>query len=418
MKRRDFIIAAGMTSGSALVNAQTRSAANPLPQASAAHAADNTAKTKTKEPAVGNGKYSHLLSPIKAGNVVLKSRMYSTNATPHYIQGPETFTSDAMRYYYANLAKNGAAIVTCRVVNENPTPRPQRQRDSAHMAIYDFDDYGAQNYLDRMSEGIRMYGSKPSFAIKVSEAPDYKKGKVQPGIEMSAEMLQERIEDTVQKAKFFQLHGFEMVCLANTLSPYMKARTDQYGGASVENRARFAKEVYQAVKKACGQDFLIEALVSIQEPSIRQQSPSDYSLEDVLAYAKEWDGLLDIMQIRVSGGMANHPTGFNSEKNKPLTLRFAQAIKASGTKILMAPNGGFGDLDFNEECLATGKADMISMGHAWIADWEYGKKAIEGRGEDVVPCIMCNKCHGLSNKRQWYSVCSVNPKCGSGRSTA
>jgi NADPH-dependent 2,4-dienoyl-CoA reductase/sulfur reductase-like enzyme len=55
---------------------------------------------------------------------------------------------------------------------------------------------------------------------------------------------------------------------------------------------------------------------------------------------------------------------------------------------------------------------MIAMGHAFICDWEYAKKAYAGRGDDVVPCIMCNKCHGLSQSGQWYTACSVNPKVG------
>jgi NADPH-dependent 2,4-dienoyl-CoA reductase/sulfur reductase-like enzyme len=78
----------------------------------------------------------------------------------------------------------------------------------------------------------------------------------------------------------------------------------------------------------------------------------------------------------------------------------------------VAPYFGFQDLDLNEEHIATGKADMIGMGNAWITDWEYGKKAYEGRGDDVVPCIRCDKCHGLSFDGPWFSLCSVNPKLG------
>jgi 2,4-dienoyl-CoA reductase-like NADH-dependent reductase (Old Yellow Enzyme family)/thioredoxin reductase len=433
MGRRQFLIAAGMASGSALV----------IGKQGIAYAADSvTGKSKsgaisTGAPAAGR-KYSNLLSPLKIGNVVLRNRMYSTNALPHYLQGPENYCSESIRSYYTNLAKNGAAIVTCRVVMENSRPRKDRHGDSAHMAIYDIDDYGVQNYLDQLAEGIHCYGAKASFAIKVSEPENYVSknvpaadpsmnsadkwlkeatgggapARIQPGEEMSIEMLQKIIDDAVTKIKFYQSHGFDMVCLANTLSTSMRNRTDKYGGASTENQGRFALELYKAIKKACGQDFLIEALIAIKEPSIRQEKLTDYSLEEAIALAKLWEGSCDMFHIRVSGGMANHPTGFNSEKNKPYTLRFAQAIKESGAKIMMAPNGGFQDLDFNEECIATGKADMIAMGHVWITDWDYGKKAYQGRNKDVVPCIMCNKCHGLSTVDQWYSVCSVNPKMG------
>ena len=37
---------------------------------------------------------------------------------------------------------------------------------------------------------------------------------------------------------------------------------------------------------------------------------------------------------------------------------------------------------------------------------------MEGRGEDVVPCIRCNNCHGISTEGPWRSFCSVNPVVG------
>jgi NADPH-dependent glutamate synthase beta subunit-like oxidoreductase len=38
----------------------------------------------------------------------------------------------------------------------------------------------------------------------------------------------------------------------------------------------------------------------------------------------------------------------------------------------------------------------------------------EGRGEDIIPCLWCNKCHGtiLDDPDPWLSVCSVNPLMG------
>ena len=60
--------------------------------------------------------------------------------------------------------------------------------------------------------------------------------------------------------------------------------------------------------------------------------------------------------------------------NNPI-LGYAQALKESGTKVIIAPKSGFQDLDLNEEYIATGKADMISMARTWWAGPEYGKKA-------------------------------------------
>jgi NADPH-dependent 2,4-dienoyl-CoA reductase/sulfur reductase-like enzyme len=57
---------------------------------------------------------------------------------------------------------------------------------------------------------------------------------------------------------------------------------------------------------------------------------------------------------------------------------------------------------------------MVSMARAWWADPRYGQKAYEGRGEDVVPCLRCNDCHGKVTNVEGppISFCSVNPEYG------
>lgn len=55
---------------------------------------------------------------------------------------------------------------------------------------------------------------------------------------------------------------------------------------------------------------------------------------------------------------------------------------------------------------------MIAIARAFICDPGYARKAYEGWGEDVVPCIRCNKCHVPSLTGPWISICSVNPLMG------
>ena len=66
------------------------------------------------EKGVTSNRYSHLLSPIKIGNVILKNRMIHSRSLPHFLQGPETFPSEAVISHYAGVARNGAAIVTVK----------------------------------------------------------------------------------------------------------------------------------------------------------------------------------------------------------------------------------------------------------------------------------------------------------------
>ena len=61
-------------------------------------------------------KYSHIMAPLKIGNVILKSRFLSANALPHFLQGPELYPSDAVVDYLINIAKNGAAIISGRAL--------------------------------------------------------------------------------------------------------------------------------------------------------------------------------------------------------------------------------------------------------------------------------------------------------------
>jgi NADPH-dependent 2,4-dienoyl-CoA reductase/sulfur reductase-like enzyme len=136
------------------------------------------------------------------------------------------------------------------------------------------------------------------------------------------------------------------------------------------------------------------------------------SLEDGIAMAKAFDGAADILMVTIGAGMASHPTNWNMPKDRPMTLSICQAIKDAGVKMLIAPNGGYHDPDLNEKFIAEGIIDMVVMARAWNADGEYGQKLYDGRGEDVKPCIRCNKCHGLSMNGPWVTVCSVNPKLG------
>ena len=420
MGRRQFLIATGVASTCALASKELVGF-----QTSAAMAAEKAVTAGAKGDF--SRRYSHLLSPINFGNVTLKNRMLYPNALPHHIQGPETFPNDALISYYSNVARNGAAVVTVRGLGSLKKKH-----------TFDLTDQGVQLYLARIADAVHFYGSKLNVALTIDAEPEgvsiseipapdpetYRMEKYRgwgAKKEISPEEIQSTIEDWTNTSKLLQEVGFDMVSLymsyrsstlACSLSPAMNKRTDKYGG-SLEKRARLTIDVCQSIKKACGQDFLIEAQVTGQE------EPGGYTVEDLCEYAKLWEGSVDILQIRDWDGSSSHPTGFNSEKKYPNTLSYAEAVKKSGARIVVAPVGGFQDLDLNEEYIAGGKTDMIVMARAFVCDPEYGKKAYEGRGEDVVPCIRCNKCHGeyakfsfVKDEAMLVDVCSVNPKMG------
>jgi len=410
MGRRQFLIAAGVTSTSALALNKLAGGVSPVYQTGAAGASERTV-TDGLGGAYSN-RYNHLLSPIKIGNVVLKNRMMATRSLPSHLQGPETFPADPVMTHVANVARDGAAVVTLSAEK------------------YNIDDSGVQNYIAQLTDIIHFYGAKANVCLTQFQEPrGYSISDISPprqsgqlryfmfgeSKEMPVNMIKEMNEGFAKTAKRYQALGFDMACIymsyrssifACSLSPLLNKRTDQYGG-SHENRARIVIELCQSIKKACGQDFLIEAQVSGEE----EPGSGGYTTEDLVKYAKLFEGYVDILQLRGWDVPSSHPMGYNSKKGKPLTIKYAEAVKKNGAKIVVAPIGGYQDLDLNEEFIAGGKADMIAMARAFISDPEYGQKAYEGRGEDVVPCILCNKCQGNALTPN-LDVCSVNPITG------
>ncbi|MDD6023975.1 MAG: FAD-dependent oxidoreductase [Oscillospiraceae bacterium] len=396
-------------------------------------------------------KYKHILSPLKIGNVVLKSRLLSANALPHFLQGPELYPSDAVVDYLVGIAKNGAAIVTIG----DWTNLKQREGfgDGCHFPMWDTRDPALENAMTLMVDQIHFYGAKVIGATHLNAPAGYgvydgepsgmpmmspeemeemmedmqemmggdgapmpfgpPPGHDGPIKAMGIEQMEQYIKELVDKMRYYKGVGYDgasihasygATLLSKFLSPKYNKRTDEFGGP-MANRSKFPIMVAKAMKEAFGQDFIVEMQVSGEEDD-------GLTVEDIVEFAKLAEGYIDILQLRAGDGDLAHPTGFNSQPHDPLTIRFAEAIRKSGAKIITAPIGGFQDLDDIEEYIASGKTDMIGFGRAFICDSDYGQKILDGRGEDVVPCVRCNRCHGLGMQGPWKSVCTVNPLVG------
>jgi 2,4-dienoyl-CoA reductase-like NADH-dependent reductase (Old Yellow Enzyme family)/thioredoxin reductase len=460
--RRQFLAAAGVGSASALALGKFGRVVDPVLQTRAAMAGEKTGLIDLNSV---SERYKHILSPLKIGNVVLKNRFFLPQSIPHFLQGPEEYPSDELRAYYINMAKNGAALISVRIM-ESRGSRKGQFGDTAHMIAWDTEDPGVQNYLDQLIEGIHTYGSKacailmvgmgggpPSQAVSgksgeqgqgESQGPFGAQGQGVPsvgqggipssgqggmpsggqggmpsggqggmpsgmpaGMSMTykpktytAEELAKMCETAAKNAKALQTRGFDAVQI----------------GLSTRGNHSATLELCKAVKKAVP-DILVVTEVFVKEPSITPHPGDQYvesavSIEEATRFAKQLEGAADILHVRIGDGSAAHATTWNSIKGKPYAIAYSEAIKKGGAKIVLAPGAGFQDLDLNEEYIASGKADMITEARAFICDSEYGRKMIAGRGEDVVPCIRCNKCHGLSMTGPWYTACSVNPKIG------
>lgn len=367
-------------------------------------------------------KYKNLLSPLEVRGYVLKNRMEASNSLPHFLQGPEPYPADPVIIHYANKAKSGAAIVTCMGINNfSRGSKLPMDFDIAHFPDFDLYDPTCQNYLMQLADVIHYYDSIACMGFFIGQQTGYPlKDGDNIKIIYSHKDVSEYDEKTLnliadsyaQQVSILKFLGFDMASIhfayggqlpAQFLSPLHNHRNDKFGG-SLENRARFPLLCLERIRKAVGPDFILECLMSAEEPT------GGYQLEDTVAFLKMAEDYIDIVQLRAPEVDIAHPTGFMLAE-APF-IHYAEYVKNSGTKVLVATIGGYQDFDICEEVIATGKADIISMARSWISNPDYGKLAYEGNKEDVVPCIRCNKCHGRGKNDPFVSVCSVNPMIG------
>ncbi len=364
-------------------------------------------------------KFPTLLSPLVLGKYVVKNRMESANAIPHFLQSAETYPAPDTITYYEDLAKSGAGIVTVSpYFGKKETQRSAPLGDVRRYPIFDRDDPSVENYMSQIAEIIKFYGAIPCIGVRPDEPPGYNVvgGKVawdqheeaEEGLEITEDLLERMVEDVRDRTRYLWRNGFQMAslplgygcCMASRMmNGNLNTRTDQFGG-SLENRCRLAIMECKAVKETCP-DVLLEVTVSGEMPGM--------PIEETIAFLKIIEPYADIVQIRADTCMNSHPTGFNSIRGDYQTIHYARAMKKAGIKTPLEVVGGYHNPVDMEKFLADGDCDLISMGRSWICDPEYGKKIQQGNPEDIIPCVRCNKCHVQNETGPWLNVCSVNP---------
>ena len=381
--------------------------------------------------------YPHLLKPIKVGKFILKNRMQSSNSMPHFSQGPERYPADPIMGHYLGRSKNGAAFVTfCSMEDDPDSPTFPDWLDMSHFPQFDMFDAQCQNYIVEMIEAMHgqntlvsgsLFSATKKFRYQ-NEDGSYSIIDANPkdlhgigatsmmfqtiGDDIPAEDLVKIAKSYGQKAAFYKRLGFDAVTIhmsyraqvpGQLLSPLSNHRTDEFGG-SFENRCRFPLMMLEEVKKAVGNDMLVEIQFSAVEPE------GGYGMEEGLAFLKKAEPYVDIVQVRSAEGDPNHPIPFEL-RHTPF-LELAAEIKKAGLDFLVSNVGGFFDPAEADQAIAEGKLDLVAMARAWISNPNYGELVQEGRAEDIIPCLRCNKCHGRGKHDIMTTVCSVNPKFG------
>jgi len=173
-------------------------------------------------------------------------------------------------------------------------------------------------------------------------------------------------------------------------SPDINRRSDKYGG-SVENRARFALMVHEAIRNNVGDDFVVGMRMSVYEDR------GGLSAEDAIAIAQimEREGAIDFLNC-VAGRMDTEL--FLAEKNMPgMTEPLAPFLPqiAAVKKELSLPvfhAARITDVATARYAIREGILDMVAMTRAHMADPQIVNKIKRGEEHRIRPCFGASHC--------------------------
>lgn len=381
--------------------------------------------------------YPHLFSPYRIKDTVFRNRIMSApNGTKH--KTVEGFPMEFEVTVYEARAKGGVSQVTT-----GDSGVDIRYRSQAYSRNLTFGDEDCQPGLTEVALAIRRHGAIASVELNhpgPMANPKFSgdRNPIGPGAfvrgdgykvdEMTEQDIEEAIKAFTDAAKFAQICHFNMCMIhgghgwliSSFFSTRTNRRTDRWGG-SYENRARFAIEVCKSIRKACGDNFLIEFRISGDE-----FVDGGITIEDSIEFAKLLEPYIDMLHVSSAGlSTAHHaPEEANDPKfyqaiwshcptphiiaEQGCYIPLAEKIKKSGVKTPIVAVGAVTTVEMAEQAIAEGKCDFVAMARAIIADTELPLKAKAGQRDEIRPCIRCEKCNDRHVSRQ----CTVNPEVG------
>jgi 2,4-dienoyl-CoA reductase-like NADH-dependent reductase (Old Yellow Enzyme family)/thioredoxin reductase len=372
-------------------------------------------------------KYPNLCSPLKIGNVTLRNRMVSAPMAFPDITAEGYVTKEAAAFYELR-AKGGAAAVT---LSECIVHIKTGMSHSKHINLQ---DEGVLAGLTEAARSIKRHGALANvelshggkyagvdlakslggqthvrYGASAETLPDGSKIE-----EMPKELIHEIVEAFGKGAALVKRAGFDMVfvhgghgwLIQQFFSPASNKRTDEYGCNTIENRARLALEVLDSIRAAVGPGFPIEFRMSAEE-----HIAGGYKIDDAVQFAKLLESKIDLLHVS-TGAHENsfaitHPSMF-AERGSHVPL--AAAIKKH-VKVPVACIGALNEPEQMEEIIASGKADVVEMARALLADPFLPRKIMLGHDDEIVRCIRCFTCLAERVHTQ-TRICSINPIIG------
>ncbi|MBB4571718.1 NADH:flavin oxidoreductase [Rhizobium leucaenae] len=346
-----------------------------------------------------------LLQPFQLKHLTLRNRIIVTSHEPAYPE--DGMPKERYRAYTVERAKGGVALTmtagSAAVSRDSPpvfnnllaykdeiVPWIRDMTDAVH-------EQGAAIMIQLTHLGRRTRWDKgdwlpvvaPSHHREASHRAFPKKIE-----DWDIERIIKDFADAAERMKAGGMDGVELEAYGHLIDQFASPLTNEldapYGG-SLENRMRFCFDVFKAMRKRVGDDFILGVRYTADEclpggtskadgieisKRLKESGLIDY-LNIIRGHIDTDPGLTDVIPIQ---GMANSPH-----------LDFAGEIRAA-TNFPTFHAAKIPDVATARHAIAAGKVDMVGMTRAHMTDPHIVRKIIEKREEDIRPCVGANYC--------------------------
>ena len=250
--------------------------------------------------------------------------------------------------------------------------------------------------------------------------------------EMTKEQIHEIIEAFAKTAKLckeagvdgVEVHAVHEGYLLDQFSmEFFNKRTDEYGG-SFENRYRFAVEVVQAIKAACGEDFPVSLRYSVESKLKGFQKgivPGENAKEmgrDMAESEKAAKYLQDAGYDMLNADNGTYDSWYwaHPPMYMPQNCNLEDVAHIKQFVDIPVVCAGRMEPEVAAQAIAEGKIDGMGVARQFLADPEWITKLIEDRIEDIRPCICCHSgCFNFSSSKGHYNTQDLTDTMGLAR---
>lgn len=364
-----------------------------------------------------------LLQPYSLGSLVLKNRIMTTSHEPAYPE--DGMPKDRYRAYHVERAKAGVALtMTAGSASVSRSSPPAFNNVLAYRdevvgwmrkIADECHDHGCAVMIQLTHLGRRTNWNKGDWLPVVAPGPDREPAhRAFPKVleDFEIERIISDYADAAERMKEAGLDGVEFQCYGHLMDQFMSPLTnalDAPWGGGLENRSRFALEVFRACRARVGPDFIMGMRYTADETA-----PGGISVEEGIEIGHKFrEAGVDFLNV-IRGQIHTDPAmtdviPVQGMKSAP-HLDFAGRIRAEvGLPTFHASR--IPDVATARHAIASGQLDMVGMTRAHMADPHMVRKIAEGREDDIRPCVGATYC--LDRIYQaGDALCIHNPSTG------